>query len=731
MTLSIWRYAHLALALLSALFLILASVTGVILAVDAVQERTQPYGVANFDELTLANSIPLLKEKFEEVGEISIDHNGFVLLKGFDKDGEEIDSYIDPNNGVILGKPIEKSQFVQWNIALHRSLFLKETGRLIIGVISFLLVLISISGVVLIVKRQRGVKRFFHKVIREYFAQYYHVLTGRLMLIPILVIALTGTYLSMARFKVFPVANIEHKEITARTDEQKQEKPENFQIFKDTKLSAVKKIEFPFADDPEEFYTLKLNDKELVVDQFNGEVLSEINYSTTTFLEELSLDLHTGRTNVVWAIILGIACLNILFFIYSGFAITLKRRSTKIKNKYKSNEAEFILLVGTENGTTLHFADAIYQQLITQGKRAYLAQLNQYQVFENATDLLIFTSTYGLGDPPVNADKVLKRIDQYPQQRQIQFSVVGFGSHAYPDFCAFAKEVDEKLSSQDWAVRSTRLHTVDDKSPIQFAKWAKAWSEKRQVELATTPALYAKKPKGLQKMIVLDRTEVSETEQTFMLTVHTPTRTKFTSGDLLAIYPENDHRERLYSVAKCDENIQLIIKLHPDGLGSAYLNRLKVGSVFKARTVRNTTFHFPKNKAVIMIGNGTGIAPFLGMIAQNTAKESISLYLGFSKETEIVRQHETFLAAQLENQKLKNYQIAFSRAQNRCYVMDLIRQDSKTIAQQLKDGTTIMICGSLQMQLDVEETLNHICATINGNTLVFYKERGQILTDCY
>lgn len=132
-----------------------------------------------------------------------------------------------------------------------------------------------------------------------------------------------------------------------------------------------------------------------------------------------------------------------------------------------------------------------------------------------------------------------------------------------------------------------------------------------------------------------------------------------------------------------------------------------------------------------MIGNGTGIAPFLGMIAENREKKAVTLYLGFSKRTEIIKRHETFLNKQLANHQLTNYQIAFSRAHNNCYVTDLIRNDSKLIAKRLADGATFMICGSLQMQLDVEEALHHICATHNGNTLIFYKERGQILTDCY
>jgi sulfite reductase (NADPH) flavoprotein alpha-component len=731
MTLSIWRYAHLALALISSLFLVMASVTGAILAIDAVQEKMPPYRVANFDQITLAQTVPVLKKNFSEISEIDVDHNGFVRLKGFDEESNEIDAYIDPTTAKVLGKPVEKSAFVTWNIALHRSLFLKETGRAIIGIISFILLLIAISGLALVIQRQRGMQRFFTKVIREYFAQYYHIITGRIILIPVLIIALTGTYLSMARFQLFPEHKAEHKEIVASEEEPAQKKIADFKLFKNTKLADVKKIEFPFAEDPEEYYNLKLNDRELIVNQFTGKIESEVKYPATLLLENLSLDLHTGRTNIIWAIILGMACLNILFFIYSGFAITLKRRATKIKNKHKGKDAEYILLVGTENGSTLRFANAIHGQLNAQGKVSFLAQLNQYEVYPNAKHLLVFASTYGLGDPPSNGNKFLQLIDKYPQKHKINVAVVGFGSHAYPDFCEFAKQIDQKLATQSWAEQLTELYTVDDKSAPQFVAWVKAWSEKAKIELATTPALYAKKPKGLQKMMVLDRTEVNEQEQTFMLTIRTPARTKFTSGDLLAIYPADDNRERLYSVARCKGNVQLVVKLHQPGLGSEYLNKLKVGDVFRARMVTNASFHLPKNKSVAMIGNGTGIAPFLGMISQNTKNSDHHLYIGFRKETEIIKQHKAFLEQQIQSHKLKSCQIAFSREQNHCYVMDLIRKDAEQLAKLLKNDGVVMICGSLLMQQDVEQVLNEICSEINGNELSFYKEKGQLLTDCY
>ncbi|RZK52828.1 MAG: FAD-binding oxidoreductase, partial [Pedobacter sp.] len=261
--------------------------------------------------------------------------------------------------------------------------------------------------------------------------------------------------------------------------------------------------------------------------------------------------------------------------------------------------------------------------------------------------------------------------------------------------------------------------------------WVKAWSEQSNIALATTPALYAKKPKGLQKMMVLDRTEVSAEEHTFLITIRTPARATFTSGDLLAIYPADDNRERLYSVAKCDGNIQLVVKLHPGGLGSEYLNNLKVGEVIKARLVVNAAFHRPKKKPVMMIGNGTGIAPFLGMINKTNKQTASSLYIGFRQETEVIKKHRLFLDQQVAQQNLNSYQIAFSREQNHCYVMDLIKNDATHIAQQLANGTIVMICGALQMQKDVEQTLDEICLELNQKSLAYYKKNRQILTDCY
>jgi sulfite reductase (NADPH) flavoprotein alpha-component len=733
MTLSVWRYAHLAFAVCSFLFLALASITGAILAFDAVKENTTSYRIQSLDKINLATSLPALRKLYPEISEISVDNSHRVILKGLDREGNDIEAYINPQTGAILGVPPKKSEFIEWITALHRSLFLHEAGRFFVGLSAFLLLLITISGTILIIQRQQGIPRFFAKVIKDNFSQYYHVVTGRLLLIPVFILALTGTYLSLERFHLFPEKKITHS-INSPDSEtpQKAGNIANFQVFKQTYFHQIQKIEFPFAEEPEEYYTLKLNDRELVVNQFSGAVLSEVKYPFQTILVNLSLDLHTGRASLIWAVVLGLASVNILFFIYSGFSMTLSRRATRIKNKFKASESKIILLVGSENGSTLTFANAIHQQLLAQKQICFLAELNNYTTFPQAEHIIIFTATHGLGDAPFNANKVESLINQYAQEQTINVSVIGFGSKAYPDFCGYAKSVEAMLAQQSWVHFILPLFTVDDKSSEQFVAWVKAWSEKTAISLSLTPALYSQKPAGLRKVKVLDKVLSSTDDETFILTLQPNFMSRFTSGDLLAVYPAGDGRERLYSISKSKKRIQLAVKLHPYGLGSNYLHNLASGSVIKTRIISNPCFHFPRRASkVVMIANGTGIAPFLGMLENNKNKTEVHLYCGFRKETDLTLHYQSFAETQIARHFLKSFHIAFSREQNQCYVMDLIDRDADFFSDLLKKGGVVMLCGSLAMQNDVENTLEKICLTKTDKNLAYYKANGQILTDCY
>ncbi|GEP49560.1 hypothetical protein FNO01nite_02320 [Flavobacterium noncentrifugens] len=730
MTISIWRYSHLALAVSSFLFIILVSVTGIVLAFEPISEKIQPYKTDCFDAVTVAQMLVAIKKTNAEIIDVTVDANSFVIVKSIDNNGKNFTAYADPKSGKTLGEVPKKNRFFQWVTTLHRSLFLHETGRFIIGLTAFLLLLIAASGTILVIQRQNGIRHFFQKIVKENFAQYYHVVLGRLMLVPILIIAITGTYLSLDQFKMLPKQNISHNIDFDHIKSEPKINLADFKVFKNILLSEVTYIEFPFSDDPEDYFTLKLKDRELVVNQFTGDILSEIRYSATTDFISLSLDLHTGRANIIWALVLATAAGNILFFVFSGFAIMLKRRSNRIKNKFKVAESDYVILVGSENGSTFGFANAVHKQLIANGKKSFLSQLNQYDIYPKAAHLIVITSTYGLGNPPSNATKFLSLLEKKPQLQPVNFSVVGFGSHAYPDFCKFAFEVNNALSLQSWAVPFVEIHTINDKSPDDFMKWFSIWSQQANIPFDASADFLHVKPKPTQKIAVIKKTTIAHEDGAFLMRLQFDKKVKFASGDLLAIYPANDYRERLYSIGKIDDGVQLSVRLHPNGLGSGFLYGLEKGAVFNAAISRNPDFYFPKKAPkVIMISNGTGIAPFLGMIGENVKKISCHLYCGFRDPSSFELYSES-LQKNIDEGKLNTLNLAYSREGKKQYVKDLLHQDSGFISETLKNGGVIMICGSLAMQQNVIELLENICKS-HQKTVSYYQSRKQILADCY
>ncbi len=522
-------------------------------------------------------------------------------------------------------------------------------------------------------------------------------------------------------------------EFAAELQEKEAIEMEEFAIFQQTKLADVQKIEFPFMeDDPDEFFIVKLKGRELLVNQINGELKQEVLYPFTILAQQISLDLHTGRSHILLAIVLGLASLNILFFIYSGFVITWKRTRVKIRNKFNSTEAEIILLVGSENGSTLFFANQIHKQLLADGQKSFLCTMNQYGTYPKAAHMIVFTSTFGLGNAPSNALNFESLLQQFPQQQQVHFSVVGFGSKAYEAYCGYAIQVDDLLNRELWTKRFTELYCVNDRSIEEFILWVQDWTEKSLYALASAPSLYQEKPPKLQQFKVLEKTQTTTDNSTFKVILKPNSKIKFESGDLLAIYPAQDHRERLYSVSAYAGKLQLMVKLHPHGLGSGFLDNLQENELISGRILENPHFHFPKKvKQVAMIANGTGIAPFLGMIMSNKQQVPIQLYAGFRKHNGLTEKYLKFSKDQQALGQLKSMKLAFSREENRQYVMDLIRQDAAYFVKLFQQSGVIMICGSLRMQQDVELVLDEILKANECHSIAYFKNKNQVLTDCY
>ncbi|MDW7694487.1 PepSY domain-containing protein [Flammeovirgaceae bacterium SG7u.111] len=735
MIISIWRYSHLLLAVSSFIFISIASITGVILAVEPISNKLEKYDVDGASELSLSETIPQLKNSYDEIFSLEVGANGFVALSAIDQKGNMGNFYINPFTGEKEGDLIKKSSLFEFATNLHRSLFLKAIGRFFIGLTSFLLFLITITGAILILKRQQGIKHFLSKIVKDNFFQYYHVYLGRLVLIPIIIISITGTYLSLQRFAIIPEGKISHNIDFGNRSDSPKINLEDFPIFKNTQLSDIRSLEFPFSPDEEDYFTLQLKTKELLVDQYTGEVLSEINSPLVKVLSDLSISLHTGRGSIGWSIILGLSSFSTLFFIYSGFSLTLKRRNYKLKNTFGKDECDYIILVGSETGSTLPYAIQLHEQLLKAEKKAFITELNRYTRFKQMEHLVVITSTYGQGEAPENARKFLQIFRETRPKTAYSFSVVGFGSLAYIEFCKFAFDIDHFLQKDANSHRLLETHTINNRSWESYRQWVKQWSEELELSLelpANNPVEVKKKEKQLFK--VVKKTQAAENpDETFLLQVESSQKQRFQSGDLLAIYPAPNAYERLYSMAVLQNNqVLLSIKRHEKGLCSNYLNELNFGETLEANIVKNQEFYFPKKaKRVVMIGTGTGIAPFLGMLDKNNRQVETHLYWG-ARNQQSFELYKNYIETALNDNRLTNFIPAYSRlGTSKTYVQELISRDSQWIAQTLREKGVIMICGSIAMQKEVIAHLEKICLIINQKSLSYYQNRNQLRMDCY
>lgn len=731
MTISIWRFSHLTLALVSSLFLIVASVTGIILAVEPISHQAKGYAVENWEEVSLATTIDALKNSYDEVLELEVESSGFVKASVLTMEMETLDIYVNPITGEQLGEVEERPYIYTFATNVHRSLFLKSIGRFFVGLISLLLCIIAITGLVLLAKRQGGFLKLFSKVQKDYFELRYHVLLSRWFFIPIIILASTGVYLSAEKFNLLPDTVGEKQDVALNTASKVYEHITDVPFFKETTLADIRQVEFPFSSDPEEYYLIALQNKEVDVNQQTGAIVHSADYPFVTLASRLSLVLHTGEGNVFWSIVLLLASASILFFMYSGFVMTLKRRkkAKRITQIIDKDECEYIILVGSESGTAFDFAQRFYNGLTKVGKKVYLSELNNYTEYAKATNIIIFTSTYGEGEPPTNARKFSELFSSIQQPNKINFSVIGFGSLDYPDYCKFAIEIDNQIASAKNFQQQLPLFKINKADFDSFELWMIQYANKVGFTIPVERPLLKKKKYKKIEFEVLERTDLN-VDDTFLLKLLPKSKVDFTSGDLLEVFPNDDDTVRQYSIARIDDTILLSIKKHELGRGSNYLFGLKVGETIKVAIDQNEDFHFPKNaKNSIFISNGTGIAPFLGMISENTT-QNISMFWG-GREKASMEIFNSVLEKAVSNSENINVFSSFSREGEKQYVQDVVLEQKELVLKTINQNGTIMICGSLAMQHDVLDVLERI---LQGNqTISFeaFEKSGQLKTDCY
>ena len=193
---------------------------------------------------------------------------------------------------------------------------------------------------------------------------------------------------------------------------------------------------------------------------------------------------------------------------------------------------------------------------------------------------------------------------------------------------------------------------------------------------------------------------------------------------------------RMYSIASSQamhpDDVQTTVRVvrydahgrERQGLASGHLgDRAPVGCTMPIFLHANQNFRLPEDSSmpVIMIGPGTGIAPFRAFLEERQATGQTGdnwLFFGEQREKlDFLYKHQ-FLAMQQDG-VLTRLDTAFSRDQaKKVYVQDRMQEQAKELYAWLERGAYFYVCGdATRMAKDVELALLDVIARGSNGTL--------------
>ena len=190
---------------------------------------------------------------------------------------------------------------------------------------------------------------------------------------------------------------------------------------------------------------------------------------------------------------------------------------------------------------------------------------------------------------------------------------------------------------------------------------------------------------------------------------------------------------RLYSIAssqaEVEEEVHLTVGLVEfDAFGSEHLGgcsgylarRAEEGSNIKVFVEHNDNFRLPQNgdTPVIMVGPGTGIAPFRAFLQERDAQGAEGdnwLFFGNPHFTQDFL-YQVEIQKYVKSGLLNKIDLAFSRDQEqKIYVQDRIREQGEALYAWLEKGAHFYICGDAnRMAKDVHQALIDVIKTHGG-----------------
>ena len=631
-----------------------------------------------------------------------------------------------------------------------------ENGRLVAGLGALLMAIVSISGALLLVARMGGLRRIWDRPKGPADGRLHTVLT-RIALLPFLVSALTGCYIVLTEFELVPVVAAQSLAYPASADLVGAAVPIGDLAGLNLPIASLRRLQFPYPDDPTDVFTLTTDQGLVVVDQFSGAVLETVPATLSEQIYGWFYALHTGEGMAWLGAVLGLAAALTPLIAGAGVMIWWRRRRLPGHSKSRANSpahmAEIIVLTASEGGTTWGFAHAVQAALVAQGRTVHLAPLSAWRPdYEKARHVVILAATYGNGQAPDQASGVLRAMAAQSALPSASYAVLGFGDRAFPQYCQFAKDLDALMQDRGWP-RLMQPTFINRQSSQAFASWGQSLAAALGQEFVLHHEGAAPKTRQLR---LIDKTlfgtetqtptailrfrDVAADDRPALLRVVaalTGTR-RYTATDLLGVVPISSTDSvsstvpRFYSVAsaRSDDEVEICVRKQVGGLCSTHLCDLEPGATIDAFARANPGFALPPGRrAVIMVAAGTGIAPFVGLIRENHRQRPLHLFWGGrTPDTDYL--YRDLLQGWRAKGRLASLVTAFSRVADRSYVQDRVATEAARLGDLVRQGAGIMVCGGDAMALAVRGEFAAILTPL-GISIDDLRRSGRYVEDIF
>jgi len=712
-----WKAIHRWLGLSAGILAVVLGLSGAMLAIDPVQQAWRANAAPG--DMPVATLVERVSRSVPDAEEIRRLPSGALVVFGFAGDQPQA-SYVDPADGRVLGA-WQASTLPRWVKNLHRSLLLGDAGRWVAAGVALAMGLLCISALVLLLRRMGGWRQLAARV-RGTLAQRIHVLAGRVVLAVLCLSSFTALTMSASTLGLVELDSRPEPELLSAAAGRPALPGAQLAALRGLLVQDLRKLSFPSATDPQDTWRVVTAQGQGWIDPYSGRMLAWQDASLAQRINDWAVVLHTGAAAWPWAVVLGIAGVSVLLFWLSGLVIwwQARRQSPRVTGSAPLAQADVLIFVASEGGSTWGFAQTLQDALGRAGHRVHTGALEHFQITAAARQVFVLAASYGEGQAPTHASHALEHIAKLAASA-VPVTVLGFGDRQFPAFCAFAVALDRTLRERGWPALLP-LECIHQQSGQQFARWGEALAQAlgEPLVLEHVPRL---PPTATLTLTAREDYAGAAGQPTAILRFGWPAQgpgkrqglARFAAGDLVGIVPPGSAVPRYYSLASSSEDgfLEICVRQMPGGLCSTHLLGLRIGDGISAFIRPNPGFALPgTRRPVLLIGAGTGVAPLAGFIRRNNRHRPMHLYFGgrdpaqdFYFGPEIRRW--------LGDGRLATLQTVFSRVpEGGGYVQDALRRDAESVRGLLAQGAIVRVCGSRAMASGVAQTLDELLAPL-------------------